>query len=138
MTVVVAPLSESEKLCLREVFTSAWASGLLSGYICTYVFVKFSLSHGHREIKLVMENEFLDKVEDNAAVHIWSEQRQLEKGDSIVEGCFAFGKLDLVPTVEEYTTLLRCSRVQADKAYFRAADVPNFVKKLMSITGMSE
>ncbi|KAA3462834.1 Nucleoside-triphosphatase THEP1 [Gossypium australe] len=94
---MVTPLSESEKLCLREVFTSAWVSGLLPEYICTYVFVKFSLPHGHREIgidsrsvskvrKLVMENEFLDKVEDNAVVRIWSEQRQLKKGDSLAEG----------------------------------------------------
>ncbi|MBA0832877.1 hypothetical protein Goarm_017234 [Gossypium armourianum] len=33
-----------------------------------------------------MENEFLDKVEDNAAVRIWSEKTQLEKGDSFTEG----------------------------------------------------
>ncbi|MBA0680477.1 hypothetical protein Goari_012170 [Gossypium aridum] len=30
---------------------------------------------------------------------------------------------DLVPTVEEYTTLLHCPRIQADKAYFRAGDL---------------
>ncbi|MBA0637947.1 hypothetical protein Godav_029583 [Gossypium davidsonii] len=29
--------------------------------------------------------------------------------------CFTFGKLDLVPTVEEYTTLLRCPKIQIDK-----------------------
>ncbi|MBA0638324.1 hypothetical protein Godav_029043, partial [Gossypium davidsonii] len=52
--------------------------------------------------------------------------------------CFTFGKVDLVPTVEEYTTLLRCPRVQVDKAYSRAANVPTFLKKLMNITGMSE
>ncbi|MBA0733892.1 hypothetical protein Gogos_017858, partial [Gossypium gossypioides] len=46
--------------------------------------------------------------------------------------------VDLVPTVEEYTTLLRCPRIQADKAYSRAANVPNFLKKLISITRMSE
>ncbi|MBA0728108.1 hypothetical protein Golax_001040, partial [Gossypium laxum] len=51
---------------------------------------------------------------------------------------FTFGKVDLVPTVEEYTTLLRCPKVQVDKAYFRAADVPTFLKRLMNITGMSE
>ncbi|MFQ6664560.1 hypothetical protein Gotur_031635 [Gossypium turneri] len=28
--------------------------------------------------------------------------------------------------------------IQADKAYFRAANALNFLKKLMSITGMSE
>ena len=50
MTVVVAPLSGSEKLCLREVFTSAWASGLLPGYIRAYIFVRFSPPHGHREM----------------------------------------------------------------------------------------
>ncbi|KAA3462835.1 hypothetical protein EPI10_029286 [Gossypium australe] len=51
---------------------------------------------------------------------------------------FTFVKVDLVPTVEEYTTLLRCSRIQVDKIYSRAANVPTFVKKLMNITGMSE
>ncbi|MFQ6667041.1 hypothetical protein Gotur_033185, partial [Gossypium turneri] len=52
--------------------------------------------------------------------------------------CFTFGMVDLVPTVEEHTTLLRCLRIQADKAYSKAANVSTFLKKLMSITGMSE
>ncbi|MBA0786523.1 hypothetical protein Gotri_000102 [Gossypium trilobum] len=52
--------------------------------------------------------------------------------------CFTFGKVDLVPTVEEYTTLLRCPKIQVDKAYSRAASVPPLLKKLMNITGMSE
>ncbi|MBA0780236.1 hypothetical protein Gotri_004363, partial [Gossypium trilobum] len=51
---------------------------------------------------------------------------------------FTFGKVDLVPTVEEYTTLLRCLRIQVDKAYSRAVNVLTYVKKLMNITGMSE
>ncbi|MFQ6659916.1 hypothetical protein Gotur_028621 [Gossypium turneri] len=33
-----------------------------------------------------MANEFLDKVEDNAVVRIWSEKVQLEKGDSLAKG----------------------------------------------------
>ncbi|KAG8490461.1 hypothetical protein CXB51_016123 [Gossypium anomalum] len=33
-----------------------------------------------------MENRFLDKVEDNTAVRIWSEKTQLEKGDSLTAG----------------------------------------------------
>ncbi|MFQ6655111.1 hypothetical protein Gotur_025809 [Gossypium turneri] len=33
-----------------------------------------------------MERGFLDKVEDNAAVRIWSETTQQEKGDSLAEG----------------------------------------------------
>ncbi|KAK5839002.1 hypothetical protein PVK06_007756 [Gossypium arboreum] len=125
-----------------------------------------------------MENEFLDKVEDNAAVCAWLEKLQSEKADSLPEGytselqnfthinvtqnelqelrdiwarwdegtkqffyqnygdiaylldikvdkhlfqvmaqiwnfaynCFTFGEVDLVPTVEEYTTLLRCPK----------------------------
>ncbi|XP_040932059.1 uncharacterized protein [Gossypium hirsutum] len=115
-----------------------------------------------------MESEFLDKVEDNAAIRMWSEKMQLEKGDSLAEGytsglsgftrinvdkylframaqfwnpaysCFTFEKVDLVPTVEEYTALLRCPKVQVDKVYCKAASAPAFVKKLMSITGMSE
>ncbi|MBA0819336.1 hypothetical protein Gohar_028432, partial [Gossypium harknessii] len=46
--------------------------------------------------------------------------------------------VDLVPTIEEYTTLLQCPRIQVDKAYSRAAYVPTFLKKLMGITEMSE
>ncbi|KAG8502065.1 hypothetical protein CXB51_000210 [Gossypium anomalum] len=52
--------------------------------------------------------------------------------------CFTFGEVNLVPTLEEYTTLLRCPKVQGNKAYVRAANLPTFVKKLMMITGMSE
>ncbi|MFQ6634072.1 hypothetical protein Gotur_011932 [Gossypium turneri] len=80
-----------------------------------------------------MERGFLDKVEDNAAIRIWSEKIQQEKGDSLAEGyvkvgkhlfraltqywnptysCFSFGRVDLVPTVEGYTTLLRCPKIQ--------------------------
>ncbi|MBA0770162.1 hypothetical protein Gotri_018830 [Gossypium trilobum] len=32
-----------------------------------------------------------------------------------LQDCFTFGKVDLVPTVEEYTTLLCCPRIQVDK-----------------------
>ncbi|KAL1184470.1 hypothetical protein V6Z11_A01G046800 [Gossypium hirsutum] len=44
----------------------------------------------------------------------------------------------MVPTVEEYTALLRCPRFQNDRIYSRAPCVPTFWKKLMIITGMSE
>ncbi|MBA0731467.1 hypothetical protein Golax_025509 [Gossypium laxum] len=33
-----------------------------------------------------MEKRFLDKVEDNAAIRIWSERTQQEKGNSLTEG----------------------------------------------------
>ncbi|MFQ6652788.1 hypothetical protein Gotur_024484, partial [Gossypium turneri] len=44
----------------------------------------------------------------------------------------------IVPTVEEYTTLLHCPRIQVDKVYSRAANILTFTKKLTRITGMSE
>ncbi|MBA0761508.1 hypothetical protein Gotri_024145 [Gossypium trilobum] len=75
-----------------------------------------------------MKKGFLDKVEDNAAVRIWAETIR----------CFTFGTVDLVPTVEEYTTLLRCPKIQVNKAYSRAASVLTLLKKLMNIIGMSE
>ncbi|MBA0879755.1 hypothetical protein Goshw_023721 [Gossypium schwendimanii] len=116
--------------------------------------------------ELVMENVFLDKVKDNETIQIWSEKTQQKKANSLTEGymsglwdftrisvtqnnlqelkensaysCFTFRKVDLVPKVEEYTTLLRCLRIQADKAYSRAANVLTFLKRLMGITGISE
>ncbi|KAG8473997.1 hypothetical protein CXB51_033719 [Gossypium anomalum] len=165
MTIVGTPLSGSEKLRLREVLASVQDSGLLSGYIRTYGIDSRSVS---KLGSFVTENRLLDKVEGNADVHKWSEQTHLEKGDSITMGyvselsdytrisvnehlfralaqfwnpaysCFTFGEVDLVPTVEEYTVLLRCPRFQSDRIYSRAACVPTFGKKLMTITGMSE
>ncbi|MBA0754409.1 hypothetical protein Gogos_020900 [Gossypium gossypioides] len=85
-----------------------------------------------------MKKGFLDKVEDNAVMRIWYEKRQQEKGNSLSEGCFTFGGVDMVPIIEEYTTLLHCPKIQVDKAYSRAANVPIFLKRLMNITGMSE
>ncbi|MFQ6660469.1 hypothetical protein Gotur_028982 [Gossypium turneri] len=115
-----------------------------------------------------MEKGFLDKVEDNTAVRTWSETMQREKGDSLADGyvselwdfmrisvdkhlfraltqfwnpaysCFTFGKVDLVPTIDEYVALLRCTKFQVDRVYSRAVNMPTFSKKLMSITGMSE
>ncbi|MBA0635351.1 hypothetical protein Godav_028960 [Gossypium davidsonii] len=52
--------------------------------------------------------------------------------------CFTFGKVNLVPTIEEYMALLRCSKIQVDKVYSKAVNVPTFLKRLMNITGMSE
>ncbi|MFQ6643671.1 hypothetical protein Gotur_018799 [Gossypium turneri] len=99
-----------------------------------------------------MENGFLDKVEDNAAVQTWSEAIQREKCDNLAEGyvselwdftrisvnkhlfralaqfwkpaysCFTFGGGDLVLTVEEYIALLCCSKIQADRVYSRSVN----------------
>ncbi|KAG8482598.1 hypothetical protein CXB51_024386 [Gossypium anomalum] len=114
----------------------------------------------------IIENGLLDRVEGNTNVHKWSEQTQLEKGDSIAAGhlselsgythinerlfralaqfwnpaysCFNFGEVNLVPTVEEYTALLRCPKFQVDRIYSRAVNAPTFWKKLMAITEMNE
>ncbi|MBA0637124.1 hypothetical protein Godav_029698, partial [Gossypium davidsonii] len=122
--------------------------------------------------ELIVENRFLDKVEDNAAVQIWSKATQREKWNDEVKqlfyssyedlpylfdikvdkhlfralaqfwnpaySCFTFGGGDLVPTVEEYIALLRCLKIEADRVYSRAVNVPTFLKKLINITGMSE
>ncbi|MBA0784507.1 hypothetical protein Gotri_027840 [Gossypium trilobum] len=34
--------------------------------------------------------------------------------------------------------MFRCPRIQVEKAYFRAVNIPTLLKRLMSITGMSE
>ncbi|MFQ6629984.1 hypothetical protein Gotur_007307, partial [Gossypium turneri] len=137
-------------LVLREVFTSVQDSGPLSGYIRTYVFALVHIWLLNRE--LIMENGFLDKVEDNAAVqtcygdlpyllnikvdkHLFC---ALAKFWNPVYSCFTFGRGDLVPTVKEYMALLRCSKIQEDKADSRTVNVPTFLKKLINITGMSE
>ncbi|KAA3473953.1 myosin heavy chain-like [Gossypium australe] len=41
--------------------------------------------------------------------------RALAQYWNLVYSYFTFGKVDLVPTVEEYTTLLYCLKIQADK-----------------------
>ncbi|MBA0756679.1 hypothetical protein Gogos_019958 [Gossypium gossypioides] len=82
-----------------------------------------------------MEKKFLDKVKDNEVVQIWSEKIQQEKGDSLKEG-YVSELWDF--THINYMILLRSPNIQADKAYSRAANVPTFLKKLMSITGMNE
>ncbi|MBA0755845.1 hypothetical protein Gogos_020688, partial [Gossypium gossypioides] len=51
---------------------------------------------------------------------------------------FTFGNVHLVSTIEEYTTLLHCPRIQIDKAYSRATNILNFLKRLINIIGMSE
>ncbi|MBA0730612.1 hypothetical protein Golax_025882 [Gossypium laxum] len=103
-------------------------------------------------------------MEDNAAIQTWSEMTQQGKGDSLGEDyvsklwdftrisvtqnslqelkeiwdhCFIFRKVDLVPTVEEYMALLRCSKIQVDRVYSKAVNVSIFLKKMMNIIGMT-
>ncbi|MBA0878089.1 hypothetical protein Goshw_028650 [Gossypium schwendimanii] len=43
--------------------------------------------------------------------------------------CFTFRKVDSVPTIKEYMALLRCLKIQVDRVYSRAINVPTFLKK---------
>ncbi|MFQ6655144.1 hypothetical protein Gotur_025831 [Gossypium turneri] len=55
-----------------------------------------------------MEKRFLDKVEDNVAVRIWSEKTQQEKDDILMEG--------YMPELWDFTLI----NVKVDKHLFRA------------------
>ncbi|MFQ6628877.1 hypothetical protein Gotur_006825, partial [Gossypium turneri] len=70
----------------------------------------------------------VDKHLFRALVQFWN----------LAYSCFTFGKVDLVPRIEEYMALLRCSKIQVGKAYSRAVNVLTFLNKLMNITGISE
>ncbi|KAG8501416.1 hypothetical protein CXB51_003742 [Gossypium anomalum] len=52
--------------------------------------------------------------------------------------CFTFGEVDLVPTLEEYTTLLRSPKAQVRKIYAKVTNGQTFSKRLVNISGMSE
>ncbi|MBA0787336.1 hypothetical protein Gotri_027286 [Gossypium trilobum] len=47
--------------------------------------------------------------------------RALAQFWNLAYSCFTFGKVDLVPRIEEYMALLRCSKIQVDRAYSRAS-----------------
>ncbi|MBA0756590.1 hypothetical protein Gogos_020672 [Gossypium gossypioides] len=102
-----------------------------------------------------MEKRFIDKVEDNATVRIWSEKTQQEKGDNLTEGyisysteimviCLIYSMSKWISTYSELLpsigilpiAALFLGRIQVDKAYSRATNVSTFLKRLMSITGM--
>ncbi|KAG8485447.1 hypothetical protein CXB51_021026 [Gossypium anomalum] len=52
--------------------------------------------------------------------------------------CFTFGEVDLVPTLEEYTTLLRSPKAQVRKIYAKLTNSQTFAKRLVNISGMNE
>ncbi|MBA0568303.1 hypothetical protein Golob_005806 [Gossypium lobatum] len=58
--------------------------------------------------------------------------------DDEIKQLFYCHYVDLVPTVEEYTTLLFCTRIQVDKPYSRATNILTLLKKLANTTRMSE
>ncbi|MBA0673283.1 hypothetical protein Goklo_029540 [Gossypium klotzschianum] len=78
-------------------------------------------------ISVTQNNMKVDKHLFRALIQFWS----------LTYSCFTFGKVDLVPTIEEYMALLRCSKIQVDRVYSRAANVPTFLKMLMNIVEMN-
>ncbi|MBA0881683.1 hypothetical protein Goshw_020298, partial [Gossypium schwendimanii] len=140
----------SEKLVFREVFTSVQGSGSLLGYIRTYVFVRFSSLCSHREMYSPEPNsaQWDDKVKQlcysnyGDLPYLFDIKvdeylfRALAQFWNPAYSCFTFGEIDLVPTIEEYTVLLHYPRIQADKVYSKAVNVPTFVKKLVNILEM--
>ncbi|KAG8497324.1 hypothetical protein CXB51_008527 [Gossypium anomalum] len=126
MTVVVTSLSGSEKLRLREVFTSVQDSGSLSGYIRIYGFNNLQElkeiwdQWGNKTKQLFYGNygdlPYLLNVQVDERLF-----RTLAQFWNLAYSCFTFGEVDLV-----------------DRINSRAANVLTFWKKLMTITGMSE
>ncbi|MBA0637554.1 hypothetical protein Godav_024588, partial [Gossypium davidsonii] len=105
---------------------------LADGYVLElWDFTRISVTQNNlQELKEIWGqwNDEVDKHLFRALTQFWNP----------AYSCFTFGKVDLMPTIEEYVALLRCSKFQVDKVYSRAVNVPTFLKKLMNITGMSE
>ncbi|KAL4361251.1 hypothetical protein GQ457_04G017670 [Hibiscus cannabinus] len=70
----------------------------------------------------------IDKVLFRALAQFWNP----------AYNCFTFGSIDLVPTIEEYLSLIRCPRMQIDNPYLKAPSSPAFQRKLSKITGKDE
>ncbi|KAG8488916.1 hypothetical protein CXB51_016853 [Gossypium anomalum] len=143
MTVVVTPLSESEKLRFREVFASVQNNGSLSGYTLTYGFIEESAGSGidSRSVSklgsFVMENGLLDRVEGNADVHRWSEQTQQEKRDSIIMGYVSDLDLPYLPDIQVNEHLFRALAQFWNPAYscftFREVDLVPTVEEYTAL-----
>ncbi|MBA0754785.1 hypothetical protein Gogos_021472, partial [Gossypium gossypioides] len=105
---------------------------LVEGYVLElWDFTRISVTQN----SLLKLKEIWDQWNDEVDKHLF---RVLTQFWNPAYSCFTFGRVDLVPTVEEYMALLYCSKIQVDKAYSKAANVPTLLKKLMNITGMSE
>ncbi|MBA0670843.1 hypothetical protein Goklo_025264 [Gossypium klotzschianum] len=58
-------------------------------------------------ISVTQDNVKVEKHLFQALVQFWNP----------AYSCFTFGKVDLVPTIEEYLALLWCSKIQVDRVY---------------------
>ncbi|MBA0670659.1 hypothetical protein Goklo_029073, partial [Gossypium klotzschianum] len=94
---------------------------LAEGYVSElWDFTRISVTQNSlQELK-----EIWDQWNDEVDKHLF---RALAQFWNLAYSCFTFGGGDLVPTVEEYMALLRCSKIQADRVYSRAVNVPTFL-----------
>ncbi|KAG8501759.1 hypothetical protein CXB51_003959 [Gossypium anomalum] len=83
-----------------------------------------------------MENEFLDKLEDNAAIRMWLEKIQFEKGDSLAEGytleLWDFTRISV--TQNEFQELR--DKWSVDKNLFRAMAQFGTLHIVVSLSGI--
>ncbi|KAG8472003.1 hypothetical protein CXB51_036072 [Gossypium anomalum] len=153
MTVVVTPLSGSEKLRFRESEKTQLEKGdsVTEGYTSDlWDFTNINLTQNEfqelRDVWAQWDDEakqlFYQNYRDLPYLLDVKVDRHLFR--AMVQfwnpaySCFTFGDIDLVPTLEEYATLLHCPRIQGYKAYVRPTSLPTFTKKLVMITRMSE
>ncbi|KAL1155590.1 hypothetical protein V6Z11_A08G035300 [Gossypium hirsutum] len=93
-----------------------------------------------------MEKGFLDRMEDNAVVRVWSERTQQEKGDSLTEGyeseLWDFTRISVTQNnLQELRDIWNSWNGEVKQLFYcNYGDLPYLldVKKLMNITGMSE
>ncbi|KAE8713432.1 hypothetical protein F3Y22_tig00110210pilonHSYRG00166 [Hibiscus syriacus] len=52
--------------------------------------------------------------------------------------CFTFNQEDMVPTIEEYTTLLHCESIKLERAYIKHIKSQPFKNRLAKIAGVDE
>ncbi|MBA0650098.1 hypothetical protein Goklo_017574, partial [Gossypium klotzschianum] len=105
---------------------------LAEGYVSElWDFTHISVTQNSLQELKEIWNQWNDKVDK----HLF---RALAQFWNPAYSCLTFGRVDLVPTVEEYMALLHCLKIQVDEAYPRAANVPTLLKKLINITRMSE
>ncbi|XP_039000577.1 uncharacterized protein LOC120126451 [Hibiscus syriacus] len=52
--------------------------------------------------------------------------------------CFTFGKVDMTPTLEEYTTLLNIPNIRRHSIYTKAIRPKGFIAKMITLTGKTK
>ncbi|KAE8725722.1 hypothetical protein F3Y22_tig00008146pilonHSYRG00039 [Hibiscus syriacus] len=75
---------------------------------------------------------------------IWGSWKNNWKQKALVQlwnpgySCFTFNQEDMVPTIEEYTTLLHCESIKLERAYIKHIKSQSFKNRLTKIAGVDE